>query len=230
MRERQAVKAGTVFLLLPGEWHRYRPALRSGWTEDWFELRGELPLRWANSGLFAGRVFRMKDSAPFFRRMDELHRLCHGPSHPSPGQLAAIAMWLLAEAASGHLAGAESRMQADHRELVARARELLREGVPVASAAREVGLSYPTLHRIFKQYTGIAPKQYTNQWRLARAESLLMDGRHSLKEIAAALGYYSTNHFSAAFKSHYGLSPSHWRRMTFAASSLPGDNGNTSEN
>ena len=34
------IKAGTVFVLFPGVWHRYRPDLATGWTEDWIELRG----------------------------------------------------------------------------------------------------------------------------------------------------------------------------------------------
>jgi hypothetical protein len=36
-RERHRIAAGQGFLLLPGQWHRYRPDPATGWEEDWFE-------------------------------------------------------------------------------------------------------------------------------------------------------------------------------------------------
>jgi hypothetical protein len=31
---------GTIFILFPGIWHRYRPDFATGWTESWIELNG----------------------------------------------------------------------------------------------------------------------------------------------------------------------------------------------
>ena len=33
---------GSLFLLAPGVWHRYRPHPQSGWTERWFNFSGEI--------------------------------------------------------------------------------------------------------------------------------------------------------------------------------------------
>ena len=35
------VEAGSVFLVFPNVWHRYRPLLESGWDEYWVECEGE---------------------------------------------------------------------------------------------------------------------------------------------------------------------------------------------
>src|ERR1700761_3018864 len=37
-----AVQAGTVILLFPGEWHRFRPSRATGWDEYWVGFKGEV--------------------------------------------------------------------------------------------------------------------------------------------------------------------------------------------
>jgi AraC-like DNA-binding protein len=120
-------------------------------------------------------------------------------------------MALLAEVLDAGAPGAALKLQAGQRELVAEAREQLRQGKGVNEVATALGVSYLTLNRVFKKLTGIAPKAYAEQLRMARAEALLAGDQLSVKEIAAELGFYSANHFSAAFKKHYGVSPKGWR-------------------
>ena len=36
-----AVEPGSVMLLFPGEWHRYRPNQESGWDEYWVSFGGQ---------------------------------------------------------------------------------------------------------------------------------------------------------------------------------------------
>src|ERR1700743_988007 len=37
-----AIRPGTVILLFPGEWHRFRPAQQTGWDEYWVVFKGEV--------------------------------------------------------------------------------------------------------------------------------------------------------------------------------------------
>src|SRR4051812_15113192 len=39
-RRHVPVVSGSIFLLFPGEWHRFAPDRASGWTEHWIECRG----------------------------------------------------------------------------------------------------------------------------------------------------------------------------------------------
>jgi len=211
-RNRQLqVRDGTLFLLLPGEWHRYRPDRDSGWTEEWIELRGPQVARWVESGLFAGRTFVLPRESPVWSRFRELHALALGGPFRPPGKLAGLAMSLLAEATqkrSSKTAGTDDRA---HR-IVALAREKLQSGTNIADTAAALRVSYPTLHRYFQSVLGMPPKHYISQLRNARAETLLASGTLSIKEIAANLGYHSASHFSLAFKKAYGVSPLAWRR------------------
>jgi len=209
-REHHRVEAGQAFLLLPGAWHRYRPDTATGWTEDWFELRGEMVERWIKSGLVRGRLFTIEQVDSFFAAMDELHRECLRPSRAVVGRQAGRALGLLADLLDQPASGAAPKLRPGQRELVAEARARLCEGVGVRDVAEILGVSYPTLNRVFKQSTGIGPKAYSAQMRMARAEALLGAEQLSIKEIAAELGFHSGNHFSAAFKTVYGVAPSFW--------------------
>lgn len=213
-RERHPVQAGTVFLLRPGEWHRYRPKPATGWIEDWLELRGAQVDRWLESGALESRVYQLYAAKDFFKRMDRLHADSSSPTHWAPGCRAGQAMALLAEVVDSNALGAATKAGPGHRELVAAAREQLAAGKGVEAVAGSLGISYPTLNRIFKKLTGIGPKAYAHQLRLARAEALLVSEQLTVKEIAEELGYFSANHFSAAFKKAYGHSPSHWRKRS----------------
>lgn len=206
-RERRQVSAGQAFLIVPGVWHRYRPDASTGWTEDWLELRGEMVERWLAEDLLKERVF--KPSVDCFERMDQLHQIAG--RHQDPGESAGLAMALLAKVLASAVSGTGRERKTRRRDLVAHARRLLGEGWPVAAVAQEVGVSYPTLSRIFKDLSGISPKAYARQIRLARAEAYLAGEGRTIKEIAAELGFHSAGHFSAEFKRAYGCAPLHWR-------------------
>lgn len=64
--------------------------------------------------------------------------------------------------------------------------------------------------RRFSATTGITPKQLIDRFVMSRALELL-DGRGSLKEIAAELNFSSEYAFSRFFKAHMGEAPLHWR-------------------
>ena len=205
--------AGSVFLLPPGYWHRYRPDPETGWTEDWLELRGPTLETWLGNGILDVPPVHVNRCATFWRRFTELHNVCL--AHPLGYRAIAsgLAMTLLASVVSQSLSAARAN-KPDLPELARQARELLRQGRDVKSVARALGVSYLTLYRKFKQATGLAPKEYAREIRLARAEDLLAGTDLSVKEIAGRLGYYSASHLSLEFKKARGKSPSQWADRT----------------
>lgn len=209
-RELTRLEGSSAFILRPGEWHRYRPDPSTGWTEDWFELRGALVDSWCRAKVFEGRTFHLSDPASFFADMDRLHRDCGRDRHAVPGSLAGRAMALLADVTVERKGRHNPKLRPGQREMIAIARDHFANGTGVNEVAHLLGVSYPTLHRTFKSLTGISPKAYSDQFRMARAEALLGTNRLTVKEIAAELGFNSSNHFSAAFKQQYGLSPRNW--------------------
>ena len=54
--------------------------------------------------------------------------------------------------------------------------------------------------------------QYLTRWRLQLAARLLEDGRATVSQAAATVGYQSEAAFTRAFKRYVGESPGAWRR------------------
>ena len=50
---RMEIGAGTVFLLFPDVWHRYRPSLETGWDEYWVSFAGDAMDRLVREGFFS---------------------------------------------------------------------------------------------------------------------------------------------------------------------------------
>lgn len=202
-----------MFLIPPGYWHRYRPEPETGWTEDWLELRGPTLDAWLGNGVLDVAPVQVKRHAAFWRHFLELHNVCL--AHPLGYRAIAsgLAMTLLASVVSQSLSSARAN-KPDLPDLARQARELLMQGREVKSVAQKLGVSYLTLYRKFKQATGLAPKEYAREIRLARAEDLLAGTDLSVKEIAGRLGYYSASHLSLEFKKARGKPPSQWAEQT----------------
>ena len=74
--------------------------------------------------------------------------------------------------------------------------------------ARAVNLSTNYLATMFKQETGKTVGQTLTEIRLHHAKLLLVEDRHSVREVAAAVGFGSPEHFSRVFKNHENIAPS----------------------
>ena len=81
----------------------------------------------------------------------------------------------------------------------------------VALLAREVGVSRALLARRFTALVGEPPMSYLTGWRLALAADLLADPDMTVSAASRRVGYTSPFTFSAAYKRHFGSSPSEHR-------------------
>ncbi len=204
------VEAGDVILLFPGVWHRFAPDTETGWVESWIECRGaafdrvmDMELMPMERPLWRGG----EQAKAVFSQVHQLARedaLLHQPT------LSALGLQLLAQLCQSRDVAERGRAR-----LVERARRILMEqsgGAPaLGEVARDLGISYSTLRRLFRQHTGMSLKQYQTEVRIRRACELLRNSDKSVKEIAGHLGYNTAFHFSAQFQKSTGLAPSHWR-------------------
>jgi AraC family transcriptional regulator len=110
-----------------------------------------------------------------------------------------------------HLAGASAGRQrlVDRVKLVL-ASDLARRWT-LAEIAAEVRGSPVYLTQVFKQVEGLPLYRYQMRLRLARALDLLAQ-YDDLTALSLDLGFSSHSHFSAAFRTAYGRSPSEFRR------------------
>lgn len=85
------------------------------------------------------------------------------------------------------------------------------ESVPMDVYVRGSGLSRTVFFSRFRGRTGLSPGQYVQELKLASAKATLETTPSSVKEIAAALGFYDEFHFSKLFKQRFGRSPRAYR-------------------
>ena len=79
--------------------------------------------------------------------------------------------------------------------------------------AGAAGLSPFHFARAFRQTTGQTPFAFVRALRMEAAVELLREHRHwSVVAVALAVGYQSPTSFAAAFRAHWGASPSAYRR------------------
>lgn len=74
-------------------------------------------------------------------------------------------------------------------------------------------MSRSTFAERFTQKIGVPPLTYIWQRRLLVASYMLREAHHNCAFISEKLGFASENTFSQAFKKHYGLTPSMYRKQ-----------------
>lgn len=78
--------------------------------------------------------------------------------------------------------------------------------------AKRIGMSTDNFIRLFKNEIGITPKSYNNSRRMELAQTLLMDKKLSIDDIAIRCGFADRYQFSKQFTAYYSISPGRYRK------------------
>ena len=78
----------------------------------------------------------------------------------------------------------------------------------ITSLCRQASLNEFKLKKGFKLLVGTGAIQYVRRLRMEYAQELLRDNRTTVGEVSVLLGYQYPNHFSTAYKRHFGVHPS----------------------
>ena len=113
--------------------------------------------------------------------------------------------------------------QMPHREIIEAPEDPLAESIArflnqrlddppdLAELSRRFGYHPDVLNRRFKRRFGLSLRAYLIDRRLHRAKTMLLEGRHSVAQIAVETGFYDQSHFVKAFKKAYSLPPGEYR-------------------
>jgi len=215
---RLRIRKGDAFILFPGEWHRYRPDIKSGWTVSWIGLKGDHALRLMNSFFSPEHpVFAVKDSVRILGGYQEIEKLVNRDPERFAGRIAALVTGLIDEI---RIAAKTWRATA-REELLNRAKLTLlarsQEEVDLVAMAKDLGLSYSSFRRAFRASTGQPPRQYLLAIRINRAKVLLQEGGRKIGAIAAEVGFSSVHYFSRYFREATGMTPLEYRKRSATA-------------
>ncbi len=90
-------------------------------------------------------------------------------------------------------------------------REHCAHNLSVNDYAQLSGRSVSAFNREFKRQYGVAPSKWLIQQRLKRARDAVLSTDASITDIGFEIGYASTSHFIAQFKSMFGTTPKQLR-------------------
>jgi len=211
------IHEGSIILLFPGEWHRFKPNDATGWDEYWVGFKGDVI-----DNIIKKQFFHPEEALLHAGFKEEiiimLTEIIEHTRREKTGYQPLISGAVL------HLLGyihslTKQKIFEDEDMVeitVNKARVLLRtridEDISMQKIADELQVSYAWFRKMFKQYTGIAPQQYLIQLKIERAKMLLSNPLKSVKEVAYELNFESYFYFSKLFKEKVGLSPDQYKK------------------
>lgn len=215
---RQRVAAGDAFLVQPGEWHRHRPAAKTGWTLMWIHFNGDEPLRWLRDQAFNLRQnLAVIENRDLFRCQFE-HLLASVHRNPSMNsanfsrQATGLLSHFLEDKPGGDVRGANAVRDEAVKAAVEFIWNFSHAIVDVPAVARKVGLARRTLDRRFATATGRTVLEEIQFCRVTRAAKLLEETSMPVKHIVQRAGFRSDEHLRLAFQKTFGKSPQAYRR------------------
>lgn len=87
-----------------------------------------------------------------------------------------------------------------------------KEDINLHSLALAMNLSPYYLSHVFKNIAGYSPMQYSLRRRIGESQTLLINSKYSITEIASQVGYDNPNYFNIIFTKKTGMSPSQYRK------------------
>ncbi|MBN1911274.1 MAG: AraC family transcriptional regulator [Pirellulales bacterium] len=214
---RHRVEAGTIILLFPDVWHRYRPAEGTGWTNYWVHFAGAYAERLIRRNLISPERPILETGLsdqilrPFLALFERVELETAGLQQLAAANILEILGSALAAVRSREEGG---KLDSIVRQTKSYLAEHVEEFVDMKGLAELLGLSYDYFRHIFKEQTGIAPYQYHLQLRINRAKELLYGTDMATKDIAMTLQFEAPYHFSRIFKKKTGMTPTEWRQGT----------------
>lgn len=215
--KKRIVNEGTILMLFPGEWHRYKPDTKTGWDEYWVGFKGNVIDNIVRQQFFAkeNAVIKIGLHEIIIQLFTEIIEKTREEKTGYQPLVSGVVMHLLGVIHS--LTKHQNYSIEDITiSLISKARFFLRNNVdrPVTmkNVAEELNVSYAWFRKAFKAYTGIAPQQYLIQLRIEKAKTYLSDFSLSIKEIAIRLNFGSISYFSKLFKEKAGVSPDVYRK------------------
>jgi len=208
------VKEGSVIILFPGMWHRYRPS-KSGWNEHYVGFNGTFATHLFENEFFANQnpIFHIGFSEKLLQSFCELFNLVDmekaGYQQICSGLVIYIISTIISIKKNENFEGKQIEQTIQKACLVIR--ENINKNINIEKLAQDLRIDYSIFRKMFKEYTGISPGQYHLSLRIRQAKDLLINTNLSVKEISYRLGFESIFYFSRVFKSKTGINPTEYK-------------------
>ena len=210
------IKPGSILLISPNIWHRYKPLLKTGWKEQYIGFNGTIATQFLTHPLFSAELpviqIGMHEEVldTYLKIFDLAKEEKPGYQQIASGMIVKLLGYLLSFEMQKEFTG--KRIATIIEEARFKMRAEVDKTISLEQLAEEYHIGYSYFRRMFKSYTGVAPHQYYLELKIMRAKELLLSTDKSIKEISFELGFQSIHYFSRIFKSKTGTSPGKLRK------------------
>jgi len=212
----QPIEAGTVILLYPGVWHRYKPVLESGWEEYWVGFSGSYARYLLEQECFNPQhpIIKVGFNAEFIATFERLLDVMEVRVESFQKLASFLLIQLLGIVYTSALLNNQtlSRKEKIVGDVKKEINSRWPQDIDFEQIAARQGISYAWLRKSFKEITGTSLNQYQLMLKLRHAEQLIHTTDDTLSEIASRCGFESVHYFSRIYKAKMAVNPSELRK------------------
>lgn len=211
------IKAGEFFIIYPHQSSYYSADIEEPWSYRWLEFNGSLADRLTSDAGFSHEKHVLTDNADVGASLKKLTD-CGWCEY---SQLMSMVWAFFAEMTKNN----ENHNSSEYsREYICETENYImshiHNPITVSEIAAYLNIDRSHLSRIFKQETGMSPKQYITDLKLDIAAQNLKKSGITVKEAADSVGYIHQTEFSKAFQKRFGILPSHWKKRDIYEQSI----------
>lgn len=208
---------GTLIVIRPNEWHRYKPLDKTGWIENYIGFKGSKVTSFMQHPVFSnpkpvlhpGIKEELLDTHLKILELAEKEQ--PGYQQIASGLIIKLLGYLISFERQKGLAG--KPIVKTIEEIRFYMRSHLHQEINLEELVQKYEVGYSYFRKMFKKYTGVSPGQYHQQLRIIRAKEMLAGTNKTVKGISQELGFQTIHYFSLLFKKKTGRSPSAFRKQ-----------------
>lgn len=208
------INKGDGFLLFPGEWHRYKPVKKRGWTENWVGFSGQIADIVMNENLFnkSHPIIQKCGNMLVLNLFNSLTQLISEEPFGFQRTASGVCLQLIAELCNIQKS---TVLTEQANSLISTSKHLMHkkidEEIDFHTFCKNHGISYSKFRSDFKRQTGFAPLQHFLLMKIEKAKDQLKYTDLKAKQIAYNLGFKSDHYFGRIFKLKTGVTPQQYR-------------------
>ncbi len=210
------LRPGSLLLIRPGVWHRYKPLRYTGWKEQYIGFNGAIAAQFFSHSFFFPNQpvvhigIREEILDTYLKIFDLVKEEKPGFQQIASGLVIKLLGYIFSFETQKGFTGKHVAAIIDDARF--KMRESVGQMLDMEKLAQDYLIGYSYFRKMFKSYTGMAPHQYHLELKIMRAKELLLSTNKSIKEISFELGFQSIHYFSRIFKHKTGINPSGFRR------------------